>query len=337
MNAQPTLKDLIADKGIEPRLPTVIDASALSAFKACRRKFFWEYVCRRVLRGANPHFVAGGAYADGHDAFRKAYYGQGVSASEALELGAQALIASYGDYEPPADGRPSEVAKSWDRVLDAYLTYYQQYPPHNDHVVPVLWDQPDGTRGVASEFSFATPFLDLSNPDTGEPLLYGGKFDQLVHLCPGAWSGSYTPEVTAAPLYGFDDKTTYQMGPTWASQWKMRSQFLGYTWGMQQLGTKLQGFIVRGAAVQKTQIKHVQTVLSFQSWKIEEWLETTAHTIIELLNCYESGTWVKDFDGACTMYGGCTYVELCDSPHPERWISGSYEERSWSPIQAASL
>lgn len=323
-------------RGLEPQFPTILDATALSSFKLCPRKFFWDTLYQQVNAEANPHFNAGGAYALGHDVFRKLYYGKGVPFVEALLAGAKALIKEYGMYEPPADGKPSESAKTWDRTLVAYLEYYAHFHPTKDYIV--FAQAPDPTDGVTtmSEFSFAAPFYDLKNPQTGDPILYGGKFDGIVHhSAQQKWDGNYD-KWKDRPLWGYDDKTTYAMGAGWAEKWKMRSQFLGYTWGAGHHGYNLQGFVVRGCAIQKTQIKHLSVPQMFPQWKLDEWVETTYDTIQRVISLWENEAWTKDFDGACEMYGGCPLLKLCDSPNPATWLN-HYKRRTWSPIEVASL
>lgn len=319
----------LIQRGHTPTFPTLLDATALSDFKSCKRKFFWSTLLKQVRKEANPHFVAGGAYAKGHEVFKTLYYSGRAGKEEALERAVIALIKEYGDYEPNPDGKQSEKYKTWDRMAAALVTYYEEFPPERDFLVPALSQD----REPLIEFSFATPFFDLKNPQTNEPILYGGRFDGIVHLVPDGWRGKYTDNVLSRPLYGYDDKTTYGLGPSWADQWKLRSQFIGYKWGASTFGFDLQGFIIRGCGIQKNDIKHLSTLSNYGSWLVAEWLETTYRTIQDVIQAWNDRVWTKDFDGACTSYGVCPYASLCLSPTPWKWLAGEYKVRTWSPVE----
>jgi hypothetical protein len=54
--------------------PTHIDASMRSSFAACPRKFFFQYLLRKVPVGTSIHLTFGGAMARGLEITRKAFY-----------------------------------------------------------------------------------------------------------------------------------------------------------------------------------------------------------------------------------------------------------------------
>jgi hypothetical protein len=39
----------------------------------------------------------------------------------------------------------------------------------------------------------------------------------------------------------------------------------------------------------------------------------------------------QSFADACADFGGCSYLDLCTSEHPEDWY-GDYIERRWNPL-----
>jgi hypothetical protein len=46
-----------------------------------------------------------------------------------------------------------------------------------------------------------------------------------------------------------------------------------------------------------------------------------------------NGTWDYALHkGACAAFGGCPYVPLCSSEHPEKWVALNYIERKWDPM-----
>jgi len=140
----------------------------------------------------------------------------------------------------------------------------------------------------------------------------------------------------AGMLWVFDDKTTKQMGITWADQWKLRSQFLGYIWGAQRFGYDVQGYIVRGTAIQKTQIKFAQAKHLIPKWQLDRWYATTVRELQTIVNAWKEGFFDWNFDDACASYGGCQFLDLCSVPNPDDYLRGNYEERYWSPVKTES-
>ena len=292
--------------------PQVLSNSLISAYKSCPLKAFYSGIYKIRPKSGSVHLHAGKVYADALDTFRQYYYSGACDFEDARMMGAEVLIKSYGDYEPPS----GKENKSWDRTLGAYLYYLKTYHPKSDILRPATIN-----GRIASEFSFAEPLHpDLVHPDTGEPLLYSGRYDSIMEM------GS--PNV----LFAYDDKTTSSLGPTWADQWELRSQFTGYAWGAQHYGIDLQGTIIRGISILKTKYGHAQGIVYHPQFHIDRWYRSTIHTVLRMIEDYKQGFWDSNLDQACSMYGGCDYRQLCTSPQPESWVDIYYETNRWNPL-----
>ena len=116
----------------------------MSTFRACPRKAFLTYVEHWKSKNPSVHLVAGGAFASGIEAARKAFYVQGLSAAESEAAGMVALLQSYGDFVCPP-----ESSKSLERMLGALEFYFAHYPLGADGAIPISLD--GGGRGI--EFS----------------------------------------------------------------------------------------------------------------------------------------------------------------------------------------
>jgi len=296
---------------LKPTFPIALSSTLVAAYKQCPTKFWYEYIIDRVPIGVSVHLIAGAAYAKGQEVFRKEYYSGRKDKDAALVAGARALIKEYGDFDP--DNSP----KTWDRVLTTFIAYYDEHPPETDFIEPLILN---GEPSV--EFSFAVP-LPIAHPDTGDPILYGGKFDSIMQM--------------AALQVGFDDKTTGSMGQTWSDQWGLRGQFTGYMWGAREHGIKLGAFIVRGAAIQKTQVKFATAITYRPDWMIDRWYESLLSTVNRMIEDYKSNKWDLNLADACTTYGGCAFTRLCESPDPISWLDQYYTKRTWEPIIAEGL
>lgn len=288
--------------------PESIDNSMLSSFKRCPRHWYWETLRAQTLKGGNVHLTTGGAFAAGLEAARRAYYERNLPPDDAVALGLEALIRFYGE----ADFGPSK--KSFDRLFLALIDYFIQYPLDQDPFVPR--ELIPGKRAI--EFTFAIP-LPINHPDTSAPLLYTGRFDAL-----GLWKD--------VP-FGLDDKTASQLGPQWTRNWILDSQFTGYSWAAREYGQPLAGFLIRGVSFLADRFGHAQAVVYRPNWMLDRWYETTLHTIKMMLAFFREGHFPLVLDKhSCNSYGGCAFHQLCESQHPERWLTLNYEPRVWDPL-----
>jgi len=293
-----------------PPFPTVIDSTMMSQLRACGRKVQLESIEHWKSKYRSVHLHAGAAFARGLEIARERYYADGLPAEESVALGLGALIKAYGDFECPPDS-----AKSLERMCGAFEFYFANYPLATDSLTPATL--PGGKLGI--EFSFAEP-LDLAHPETGDPLLYCGRFDMI---------GDY-----AGQLFGEDDKTATQLGPSWAKQWDLRSQFTAYTWGARRLGIKIEGFIIRGVSILKTKYDTQQAITYRPTWQVDRWYEQTIRDLRHFIQMWETGLYDYNLDESCNGYGGCPFRRVCLS-EPERaeiWLRQDFERRSWDPV-----
>lgn len=291
-----------------PFFPVAIDSTILGTFRSCPQKAFRQYVEHWKPAAESVHLVAGGAFADGVEAARRAYYEQGLSPSDSVAAGLSALITRYGSFECPP-----ESSKSLERTAGALEFYFESYPLDSSHATPVRF--PDKRTGI--EFSFAVP-LPINHPVTGDPLLYTGRSDMIAESYGG--------------IYIYDEKTTTSLGASWAKQWDMRSQFTGYCWAARHYGIQAAGVVVRGVSIRKTKYD-TQEVMTYRSdYEIDRWLSQTCRDITRMIECWKQGYWDFNLDHACSEYGGCPFQTVCKSLNPETWLNQYFTQRVWNPL-----
>lgn len=288
--------------------PTWVDNSLLKAFRSCDRKAYWEGFRKQTLKGGNVNLHAGGAFARGLEVARRSFYEQGMSETDAIALGISALIAAYGAFETP-----DTSAKSWERMAGALDYYLQEWPLATDEAQPLTIE---GKRTI--EFSFSLPIPGTHHPETDEPILLTGRSDMI-----GAYEGAN---------FVVDEKTTGQLGATWASQWQIQSQFKGYTWAAQQYGYSVIGCIIRGIAIRKTGYDKSEAIIYHTQRELDEWLFQTQRTIDRMIESWRSEYWHMNLGDVCSAYGGCAFRPLCESPDPEPYLGIYYEPRDWNPL-----
>jgi hypothetical protein len=299
-----------------PPFPETVDNTLRSAFRKCERSCFNEHFLCRATGTDSIHLVAGGAYAAGHDAFRKSFFtkesGDYKNYERALDKGIVALIEHYGyDEQREASDGWKDSPKSCDRLVSAFLDYWTEYHPKlaRGKMYYHLGEPASELGGVLE--------LDVCHPTTGKPLLYSFRFDYVENRDGSIWLG--------------DDKTTTSLGTSWARQWDMRAQFLGYTYAARKLlGIPAIGVIARGTGILKTTIKHMEVPVSFPEYLLELWWQQVNGDFAKMVAAWESNQWGYDLADGCAAYGGCKFTEVCRSKFQHK-ILASMPIRVWNP------
>lgn len=258
---------------------------------------------------ANVHLHAGSAFAKGCEVTRRVFYDLGGSPQDAIELGLEALLKAYGDFECPDDS-----AKSAPRLAEALAYFFDEaFPMTTDAARPMI--MPSGKHAI--EFSFAEP-LEFLNPETSNPIIYAGRSDMIVEMAQG--------------IFIEDDKTTSQLGSKWGNQWEMRGQFTGYSWAARKANIPVDGVLVRGVAILKKSFNHSQWLTNRPQWEIDRWYEQTLKDLKRMRDCWEMGYWDYNLGESCNEYGGCVFNSICKKDNPEAWLPAYYHQRIWNPL-----
>lgn len=286
-----------------PLVPTYHPAAIL-------RQWSWlEYFNHWKPKRESEHLHAGAAFAKGLETTRKAYWLEKLSVRDSIAAGAIAIIREWGDYDEP----PGSV-KSLPNILGAFTDYWLHYGFDTDHVQPY---SPEPGR-LAVEFSFAIPIPSTAHPETGEPILYTGRFDMIGQM--------------GESLYVEDDKTTSQLGPSWFKKWELRSQLTGYCWAARQFGIPVKGAIVRGVAIRTRDFGHAEAIQYRSDYEINRWLHQLTRDTNRMIECWKEGYFDYSLADACESYGGCLFLPVCKSENPERWLNQDFVQRVWDPL-----
>lgn len=295
----------------KPPFPDLIDNSSRAAFVKCPRSWMYGYLYSLTGLAPSVHLHAGGAFAKGLEVARKSYWQDGNPVAEAVRDGLGALIQAYGSFVP-APTRTGD--KSLENVIRAYDKYLRElYPLDRDLLKP--FKGPDDKYMI--EFTFAIP-TEIKNPSTGQPILYGGRADQIGFMHDALWVA--------------DEKTTGSLGESWADNWLLDSQFTGYCAAARGHGFPVAGAIVRGMGLLKRSITHQEVMCYRPDWMIDRWWWQLHRDLKRMVAAWEE----FEFDyalskDACASFGGCTFLPMCRSPHPEQWLN-QYRIRRWDPL-----
>lgn len=336
------MTDLMSTTALtKPELPLHIDSTMISCFRACPQKFFLEFVNGfRPKGGKSIDLHAGGCFAAAIEEVYTQVHVNKKPLDEALTIAQVRFDLEWGDFEIPAYKKTS---KTWDRVWEAVLDYFRTYPPLTDHVQPYF--NADGKPTF--EFTFAIPLEPACDPQmanlagneysydngagqfrglafpkhpSGSPFVYSGRLDMM-----GTYMGR--------PVWR-DEKTSAanpQTNNNWSEQWDLRSQFIGYTWALQQLGIDCEGGIVRGIGILKEKIGHAEAHKTYSQFIINRWYEQLRRDLWRIRRAHDEGYWDFDLSSACTTYGNCMFTRVCQSTTPESWLN-EFEVRKWNPL-----
>jgi hypothetical protein len=292
-----------------PPFPEVVDNTLLNSYRSCPQECFKTYFHHWKSKSPSVHLHAGAAFARGLEVARLSFYDNAASEDAAMAAGLRALLEAYGDFVCPPDS-----SKSRERMAQAFEFYLSgEWSLSRDSARPAK--MPSGRHAI--EFSFAEP-LPISHPVTGQPIIYAGRSDMICSLNGG--------------LFVEDDKTTSQLGAKWANQWEMRSQFSGYTWAARNHGFKVDGVLVRGVAILKTEFKRAQHITYRPAWETDRWLDETLRTIEDMKRSWDQHHWSYNMGESCAAYGGCEYLPICKRPNPDEWMTAYFSRRRWDPI-----
>lgn len=293
---------------LKPELPLYIDSTMMSAFRSCPQKFYLEFCLGLRPARMSIDLHAGACFASTLEfIYTQVHIGK-MDTAQAILRGYGHFLKEWGDFDPLKD-----TPKTRERVWEAIEDYVRTYSPATDHIQPVIIA---GRTGY--EFTFGIPLTgDFPLHPSGSPFIYSGRLDLLGH-----WQGK---------LIGRDEKTTTSIGASWAEQWDLRSQFMGYVWACQQSGLDLDTIAVRGVGILKTKITQVEAIKSYPRFMIERWHEQLRRDLWRMHKMWDDGYFDFNLADACTSYGGCAFRTICSSPAPERWYS-NYVVRRWNPL-----
>lgn len=287
--------------------PQVVDNTMIKSM-ACWRRFGYSHVEHWKGGDENTHLIAGAAYASGLEVFRFQYFFERKPVQEAMILGILEVIKSYGMHEP--DARLQK--KDCETVCAALCFYVLKFNPEQEKYRPFLLN---GEPTV--EFSFAIP-LPISHPDTGQPIIYAGRADQIVE------------NVDNRLIYLEDDKTTSQLGASFFKTVDLSGQFTGYQWAAMEHGIDVRGTLIRPLAFYENRLDATELVTYRSSAEIMSWFKDTCNKLEQAKNFYKQQYFPHDFGELCSSYGGCPYFDVCKLQSPSL-LASQFEQRVWLP------
>lgn len=151
---------------------TISVSQDLDPFVACQYKWFVSRVLNYRKRIFNIDLVAGGEFAKALELTRTAYYADGLSEQESIEIGENYLLEHFGELFDQSG--ITESIKNPTTLAKVFLQYFKRFPLIDGSVVP--FDMGDGKISVEQTLEVPLPF---KHPITGNPLKLKVKVDML--------------------------------------------------------------------------------------------------------------------------------------------------------------
>lgn len=305
------------------QFPEAIDNSMRKELVKCQKLAHYKFEKGLTTGDDNENLIAGGAFAAGCEATRKAYYLKQKSMQDALSEGFDALSDHYGSYVPPPP-KKYKTSKTKDRMLGALAFYFAKNNLDEQTIKPIVLGE---RLGIEMSFAYNLPLL---HPDTGFPLKYVGRYDMLGIDDRGQ-------------VWVVDEKTTGEMGDAWVNQWMLDSQQTGYCWaarkqldeaGMGDL--VIAGALINGVAIRSLSneqpYEHRGLFLARQQWEVDRWYRQLLKDVTRWKQAYVAQDHDQVLDHACALYNNpCVYAPLCKSANPAM-LEPNYKVMFWNPM-----
>lgn len=316
------------------KFPEILDNTIVSTWNTCPSKCVTGHFLHLKPKGPQVHLDAGKVYAKGMEVYRQAYYDPKSpyykDHTMAQVVALRKMCEDFG-YDEEIEAYFDTTKKPFYRIAQLFVQYFLRFGHLSDPMKPAIIN---GELMVERSFTLQ---LELNNPDTNEPILYHGRYDMLADYHDG--------------LFIYDDKTCSQLGVTWPDKWHTRSQFTGYCYGAKANGYPVIGAIVRGGCFYVNRVDYAESITYRKQWELDKWWEDLHHTVYNMVQWYtrlreENEKLIARkghpialarvvpstgfFNEACQAYGGCEYLPLCKTEHPQRWMQ-DYTVRVWDP------
>jgi len=157
----------------ETFFPEVLSTTQdIELFTQCPHKWYLKRCLKLHKYSYNSDLEAGGEFAKAMEITRNAYYKEGKSEKEAIELGKTSILESYGATY--AEQKYPDTIKTPEKITEIFTRMFEEHPLDFAAIIP--FEMSDGKLSVEQDFSIHLPY---NHPETGKPLILKCKLDML--------------------------------------------------------------------------------------------------------------------------------------------------------------
>jgi len=301
------------------------DATSLSTFKACPRKFYYtQMLSLRGKERAAP-LVFGGHLHDALERYERALHA-GVPFNDAVRdtviylLKVTTTRVKFVNQETKKEEErlifwtTDDTTRTRETLVRAFVWYTEQF--RNDPLKAYIL----ANGKPALELSFRLE-LPLKTPN-GNPYLWCGHIDKVAEL--------------QGNLYIQERKHTKQtLAPSYFDKYSPNTQVTGYIFS---------AAVILQRPVGGAFIDAAQTAVSFSRYargmqnrtqdQISEWYRGTLYWIKQAEACAVDNFWPMN-EESCSNFGGCPFRSVCskDPKVRKNFLDSDFEHRAWNPLE----
>lgn len=322
-------KKMLSIEESESAIHVFINFSSLDIIQDCARKAFYRLERKLEHLEEAPALTTGSGVHKAMEVWYAAPQERRKNSSFKTDENIQKILAeqSLADAEPCARTAaihayyetvkslksnpdlgardPGNVAN----ILDKYFDYYL-----NDDYI--LYSNSDGPF-LERSFELEVPLSKNTFNGKRLKIFYFGTIDMiLVH------------KITNN-LHVCDHKTTHSLGKDFLNRIKPNFQYVGYFWGARDyFKVPVDGFIVNGIQIAKTKLNFNRQTTYIHDEEIEELWVAAEDAVRRFLDYRLTERWPMSAPNSCSMWGGCEYRRICESPKVTRevMIRAEYSE-----------
>lgn len=328
------------------------DATSLSVFKECPRKYYYVLICGWRPKGENIHFTFGSHYHKVLELYDHAI-AAGTSHDEAVLDAVKfcLLVTAFydvrtGEMDPNQEevieqmngwelsqlqaGFPYNFSHFWQSHMKeknrfsltrAVVWYLEQFK--NDPAKTVILA--NGKAAVELSFRMELPITSV----IGDPFLYSGHLDRLVEYQKQSWI--------------LDRKTTKsQLNEKFFAKFDLDTQMTGYTAASKVVLDKpAAGVIIDGVQLAVTFARYSRGLTLRTDAQLDEFLDGTMSYIrsAEKMGLAAEEIGMAAFpmnESSCHMYAGCQFCGICskDPSIRETYLKTDFRKEIWDPLQS---
>lgn len=278
------------------------DATSLSSFKTCARKYYYTIICGYRPNVESMHLTFGRHYATALENHYK-YLAEGLSFEDVIRRIVRELLILTKDWH---SGDPF---KNRENLIRSYVWYFDHFKDDPAEIYLLKSGKP------AVELSFKLPI--------DNELYWCGHIDRLVNY--------------AGDIYVMDQKTSKgEPNQRYFNQFSPHVQMSGYTFaGGIMFNIPVKGVIIDAAKISEGGTEFYRGFTTRTQSQLDEWYDGMLATVEDAHRAHERQSYPMN-ETSCSDYGGCPFRSICSkSPSlRERFLESNFTVNYWNPLES---
>jgi hypothetical protein len=300
-----------------PRLQIYVDASSLTEFKICPKRYFYSIVMGRQPSAESIHLTFGILLHKGAEMYHKLVFGESFSHNEAVHAVVNWVMEATWDRTHNRPWTSGDKHKNRFTLVRTLVWYLDQY--EHDELETVILK--DGRPAVELPFAIKSGYLG----PTGEDIVICGTLDRVTR-----WKRNNK-------YYVCDIKTTKNtVGSYYFDRYTPDNQVTVYRRaGQSLLEEPVDGLIIDACQIAVEFSRFERGFIERSDDMLTSWHKDLGYWLLQMGTCAEANDWPRN-DTACNHYGGCPFRAVCSQKteeHSARVLESAYAERTWDPLR----